>query len=150
VQIKLPALRERRGEIPELALALLRQINLRRRNPRQLSSDALMRIEQYDWPGNVRQLSNVLERSVLYARGDVILAGDVLIIEDRLASSTFADLPAPCPGFKIDEYLSQVRERLFEKALAACNGNQTEAADLLGVSKQAVSKFIANKNDNSN
>src|SRR5712692_7761133 len=70
VQIKLPTLRERRSEIPELALTLLRQINLRRHKPRQLSSAALMRLERYDWPGNVRQLSNVLERSVLYARGD--------------------------------------------------------------------------------
>src|SRR5260370_16638216 len=67
VQIKLPALRERRSEIPELALALLRQINQRRHKPRQLSSAALMRLERYDWPGNVRQLSNVFDRPVLYS-----------------------------------------------------------------------------------
>jgi transcriptional regulator with GAF, ATPase, and Fis domain len=147
VQIKLPALRERRSEIPELALALLRRINLRRCKPRQLSSDALMRLEQYDWPGNVRQLSNVLERSVLYARGDVIQADDLHITEDPLPKDPLVTLPEPCKGFKVDEYLAHVREQLFVRALAACNGNQTEAAKLLGVSKQAVSVFVASQRE---
>jgi MoxR-like ATPase len=92
VQIKLPALRERRSEIPELALALLRQINQRRHKPRQLSSAALMRLERYDWPGNVRQLSNVLERSVLYSRTDAIDGDGLLITDDqpRLTSRQLA------------------------------------------------------------
>lgn len=147
VQIKLPALRERRSEIPELALALLRQINLRRHNPRQLSSAALMRLEKYDWPGNVRQLSNVLERSVLYARCNSIDADD-LITEDEPGKDPFAALPHPFKGFKVEQYLMQAREHFFLWALAACKGNQTEAAELLGVSKQAVSKFVAGQNDN--
>jgi sigma54-dependent transcription regulator len=67
VQVKLPSLRERRAEIPELALFILRQINQRRLKPRQLSKEALARLEHYHWPGNVRELHNVLERSVLYS-----------------------------------------------------------------------------------
>jgi DNA-binding NtrC family response regulator len=145
VQIKLPALRERRSEIPELAIALLRQINLRRHKPRKLSSAALLRLERYHWPGNVRQLSNVLERSVLYAKAEGLQAEDLLIGEDTPSKDSFTKLPEPAPGFKLEEYLSEVRERLFDKALEACNGNQTEAADRLGVSKQAVSKFVASK-----
>jgi len=148
VQIKLPALRERRCEIPELALALLRQINLRRRKPRQLTSAALMRLEKYDWPGNVRQLSNVLESSVLYARNDSIDPDDLLITDDKPAKDPLAALPEPFRGFKLETFLTQVREQLFLRALAACNGNQTEAAELLGVSKQAVNKFVAGQNDN--
>ena len=147
VQIKLPALRERRSEIPELALALLRRINLRRSKPRQLSSDALMRLEQYDWPGNVRQLSNVLERSVLYARGDVIQAEALHITEDPPPKDPLATLPEPCQGFKLDEYLAHLREQLIVRALAACKGNQTEAAKLLGISKQAVSKSVARQRE---
>jgi len=148
VQIKLPPLRERRCEIPDLALALLRQINLRRRKPRQLTQAALMRLERYDWPGNVRQLSNVLERSVLYARNDSIDADDLLITDDKPGKDPFAALPEPFPGFKLDTFLTQVREQLFLKALAASKGNQTEAAERLGVSKQAVNKFVAGQNDN--
>jgi len=147
VQIKLPALRERRSEIPELALALLRQINQRRHKPRQLSSAALMRLERYDWPGNVRQLSNVLERSVLYSRTDAIDGDDLLITDDHPPKDPFATLPEPSEGFSIEEYLAQVRKQLFLRALAGCKGNQAEAAAMLGVSKQAVSKFVAGQND---
>lgn len=150
VQIKLPALRERRSEIAGLALALLHQINLRRNKPRRLSSSALMRLEKYDWPGNVRQLSNVLERSVLYARDEGIDADDLLITDDNPCKDPFATLPEPFPGFKLDTFLTQAREQLFLRALAACKGNQTEAAELLGVSKQAVNKFVAGQNDNQN
>jgi len=145
VQIQLPALRERRGEIADLALALLRQINLRRLRPRQLTTGALLRLEQYHWPGNVRQLSNVLERSVLYARNDVIQPEDLIINENQHDNALSARLPEPFAGFKIEDFLTEVREVLFIKALEACNGNQTEAAERLGVSKQAVSKFLASR-----
>lgn len=145
VQIQLPALRERRSEIADLALALLHQINLRRLRPRQLTPAALLRLEQYYWPGNVRQLSNVLERSVLYARSDVIQPEDLILNENQQENALSARLPEPSPGFKIEDFLTQVREVLFVKALEASDGNQTEAADRLGVSKQAVSKFVASR-----
>ena len=148
VQIKLPALRDRRGEIPELALSLLRQINQRRHKPRRLSSDALMRLERYHWPGNVRELAHVLERSVLYARYDGIGADDLLITEDQPTKDVFAALPEPREGFSVEGYLEQVRKQLFLRALATCKGNQSEAAELLGVSKQAVNKFVAGLADN--
>lgn len=150
VQIKLPALRDRRSEIPELALMLLRQINQRRHKPRQLTTGALQRLERQPWPGNVRDLLNVLERSVLYSRTSVIDAEDLIINADLPAKDLFAALPEPYKGFKVDEYQAQVRNQLFLRALTACKGNQTAAAELLGVSKQAVSKFVLGQNDNEN
>ncbi|HXJ07273.1 MAG TPA: RNA repair transcriptional activator RtcR family protein [Candidatus Acidoferrum sp.] len=148
VQIKLPALRERRGEIPELALMLFRQINQRRQKPLQLTTRALARLESQPWPGNVRDLLNVLERSVLYSRTDVIDAEDLIITCNPPAKDPFAALPEPSQGFKVEDYLGQVRNQLFLRALEACKGNQTAAAELLGVSKQAVSKFVLGQNDN--
>jgi Nif-specific regulatory protein len=148
VQIKLPALRERRNEIPELALALLRQINQRRQKPHQLSKLAIQRLENYCWPGNVRQLSNVLERSVLYAQADVVDADDLLIADDVSVQDPLAMLPEPSQGFSIEDYMIQVRKQLFRRALAKCNGNRTEAAALLGVTRQAVSKFLSGESDN--
>lgn len=142
VCVRLPGLRERRGEIAELALALLKQINQRRHKPRQLSKDALRRLEGHAWPGNVRELSNVLERSVLYAQNDVVNADDLLITSDHAATDILLNLPEPFPGFSIKEYLARVRNQLFSSALAACNGNQAEAASRLGISKEAVSKFV--------
>jgi transcriptional regulator with PAS, ATPase and Fis domain len=150
VQVKLPALRERRSEIPGLALALLHQINLRRHRPRRLSSAALMRLEKFDWPGNVRQLSNVLERSVLYARDEGIDADDLLITDDNPDKVPFVALPELSDGFKLEKCLAQIRNQLFLQALEACKGNQSAAAEMLGVSKQAVSKFVQGQNDNEN
>ncbi len=148
VQIRLPALRDRRAEIPELALNLLKQINQRRQNPRQLSKDALLALEDFPWPGNVRQLSNVLERSVLYSHSEVLEPGDLLLHDgsDHRQPSTF--LPEPALGFSIENFLDEARKQLFLSALKKCNNNQAEAAALLSVSKQAVSKFVASLDDN--
>jgi DNA-binding NtrC family response regulator len=105
-------------------------------------------LERQPWPGNVRDLLNVLERSVLYARSDVIDAADLIVTCDPPAKDPFAALPEPSNGFKVEEYLAQVRNQLFVRALEACKGNQTAASELLGVSKQAVSKFVLGQNDN--
>jgi DNA-binding NtrC family response regulator len=150
VQIKLPALRERRGEIPELALMLLRQINQLREKPRQLTIGALARLERQPWPGNVRDLLNVLERSVLYSRAEVIDAENLKFNSDPPEKDPFVALPELPDGFKLEKYLAQVRNQLFLQALEACKGNQTAAAEMLGVSKQAVSKFVLELNDNEN
>jgi len=143
VPIKLPPLRERRNEIPELALALLQRINQQRKNPRRLSTDALKRLEGYDWPGNVRQLTNVLERSVLFAQSDVLGSDDLILSDAIPASDPFAGLPDPAPGFSLPQFVDRIRKQLILRALAKCNNNRTEAANLLGISKQAVSQFCS-------
>jgi transcriptional regulator with AAA-type ATPase domain len=148
VQIHLPPLRERRSEIAGLAMNLLSQINQKIQRPRQLSKEALKRLEEYAWPGNVRELSNVLERSVLYSRSDVLLPDDLVIESAQRAPDPLLVLPEPEPGFSQEAYIAQVRKQLFLRALAKCNGNQSAAAGLLGVSKQAVSKFLGGDSDN--
>jgi len=84
---------------------------------------------------------------VLYSRTDAIDGDDLLITDDHPPKDPFATLPEPSEGFSIEEYLAQVRKQLFLRALAGCKGNQAEAAAMLGVSKQAVSKFVAGQND---
>jgi transcriptional regulator with AAA-type ATPase domain len=142
VQIELPPLRKRQAEISSLAAALLRRINQRRRKPRQLSKDAIERLEKHDWPGNVRELSNVLDRSVLFARSDVLSPDDLIITPAALAPDPFAGLPEPAPGFSLEDFLAQVRKQLILRALERSNGNQSQAAALLGLSKQAVHAFL--------
>jgi DNA-binding NtrC family response regulator len=147
VQIPLPPLRERRAEIPHLAAALLQRINQRRQRPRKLSRHAMQRLESHDWPGNVRELSNVLERSVLYAQKDVLEPED-LLLSSSPASDPFSHLPDPGPGFSLKDFLAQVRTQLVLRALEKSRGNQSEAAEMLGVTKQAVSEFLKARNDN--
>jgi DNA-binding NtrC family response regulator len=148
VQIQLPPLRERRGEIAHLAVAILRRINQRRQRERQLSKEALRRLEQHNWPGNVRELSNVLERSVLYSQRDVLRPEDLLIVEAAPGQDPLARLPEPDTGFSLEVFLAQAREQLILRALAKCNGNQSAAAEILGLSKQAISKFLKQQADN--
>ena len=148
VQIKLPSLRERRAEIPELALFILRQINQRRLKPRQLSKEALARLEHYRWPGNVRELHNVLERSVLYSPRESLEAEHLKIKADEKSVINLFDLPEPFEGFSLEEYLDGVREQLIRRALESSGGNQAEAGRLLGMSRQAINKFLAERSDN--
>lgn len=147
VQIRLPPLRERNQEIPSLAAMLLKQVNQRRRRERQFSKEALRRLEQHTWPGNVRELLNVLERSVLFSPHDV-LGPDDLLIDTQPGMDPLAGLPEPGPGFDLTGFLDQARNHLFVRALEKSNGNQSRAAELLGVSKQAVSKFVQGQSDN--
>ena len=100
-----------------------------------------------DWPGNIRELLNVLQRSVLYSKREVLEAEDLLIDPPTHASDPLAALPDPKPGFSMEDFVKQARRQLVLRALEKTGGNQSEAAALLGVSKQAISKSqIANDN----
>jgi transcriptional regulator with PAS, ATPase and Fis domain len=146
--ITLPPLRERREEIESLACWLLRRINKQRQRPRQLTKDALLRLEQHTWPGNVRELSNVLVRSVLFSRSEILGPEDILITP-KPVQDPFAGLPEPgSPGFRVDDILRDVKTHLYKRALDMSDGNQTAAAKLLGVTKQAVSKFDRGQENN--
>jgi DNA-binding NtrC family response regulator len=116
IQIRLPSLRERSQEIPSLAAVLLKQIHQRRKRERQLSKEALRRLEQHDWPGNVRELLNVLERSALYAPKDM-LGPDDLLIDTKPGKDSLAGLPEAGPGLDLTAFLDQARNRLFVRAL---------------------------------
>lgn len=142
VHIELPPLRKRPAEIPTLAAAVLHRINQRRRVPRQLSKEAMRRLEQHDWPGNVRELINVLERSVLFSRSEVLGPDDLIIRPPAGAPDPLALLPEPAPGFSLEAFLAQVRKQLLLRALEKTNGNQSQAAELLGISRQAVNAFL--------
>ena len=141
--LEVPPLRERSGEIAELALALLKDINARRQRPRQISKEGLRRLELYAWPGNVRELDAGLRRSVAFATGPVLRPEDILIDSSSPTTDPFRSLPEPGPDFRLEGFLDQARAHLILRALEKAGGNQTAAASLLGISKQAVSRFVA-------
>lgn len=141
-EIKLPALRERRSDIPKLALHFLDRLNRFLKNPRRLTAKALSRLQAHQWEGNIRDLENVIERSVRLNQADVIDAADLLIGEPIASEDPYDALPEPHEGFSLDEFLSSSRKQLILRALEVAMGNQSQAAKLLGVSPQAVNKFI--------
>jgi two-component system response regulator AtoC len=124
-----PPLRERRDQIVRLALTLVTAAAARAGTPAPaLTPAALERLERHDWPGNVRQLRNVLERSMALAQGSTIDAGQLLF------DPPAADAPRSPAG---DE-----RARILE-ALDACAGNQTRAARRLGISRTTLLSKLA-------
>jgi transcriptional regulator with GAF, ATPase, and Fis domain len=141
-EVKLPPLRERRSDIPKVALHVLDGINTTLKRPKRLSQAALARLQGQSWQGNVRDLQNVIERSARLAPKDVIAADDLIISEPVSKEDPLSLLPEPADGFSMEDFLSSARKQLVLKAMDAANGNQSEAARLLGVSPQAVHKYL--------
>ena len=141
-EIKLSPLRERRSDIPKLALHILDRLNGSLRRPKRLSSEALSRLQSHNWAGNVRDLENVIERSIRLCRHDVLDADDLLITEPVTYADPLDALPDPYEGFSLDEFLGSARKQMILRALEAANGNQSQAARMLGITPQAVHKFL--------
>ena len=155
--IRLPPLRERRGDIRSLAEHFLRKYA--RRNARaatSLSGDAVAKLESYSWPGNVRELENVIERASILSRGDVIHA-DHLAFAARAPGRTSVVPAVPVPaaagasgasgasgepkvGAKVDldSQLDDIERRELLAALARCGGNKAEVARSLGVQRTTL------------
>lgn len=147
-EVKLPPLRERRSDIQKLTLHILDKVNGSLRRPKRLSSEALSRLQSHSWEGNVRDLENVIERSVRLCRHDVLEADDILISEPITYADPLDALPDPYEGFLMDEFLGSARKQLILRALEAASGNQSQAARLLGITPQAVHKFLQKSKPN--
>jgi transcriptional regulator with GAF, ATPase, and Fis domain len=141
-EVRLPPLRERRSDIPKLALHILDRVNGSLRFPKRLSSEALSRLQSHNWAGNVRDLENVIERSVRLCRSDVLEADDLLITEQVTYADPLDALPHPHEGFSLDEFMGSARKQMMLRALEATGGNQSQAARMLGITPQAVHQFL--------
>lgn len=132
VEIHLPALRERREDIPLLALHFLNRNRVRyRKQMTGFAPAAMQQMMQYAWPGNVRELEHTIERAVLLCRGDEIEAANLAISSARPSTPSFDNM-------SIDE----VEALLIRKVLRRCDGNISQAADALGLSRAALYRRI--------
>ena len=132
IVIRLPPLRERRDDIPLLISAFLKAAGKRAGRLIDFSSDALDSLLAYDWPGNVRQLENTIERIVLFSRGSVVSADDLRDLLQTARRDTpaglFEDLPT----------LDDLERRYLEHVLQAVGRNRTRAADVLGIDRRTL------------
>jgi len=131
VEIRLPALRERREDIPILAAHFLSRYSGRYRRPISgIEPAALQAILDYPWPGNVRELDHTIERAVLMARGTQLQAADL---------GLYAQTPTGSAQQALDDLsLEAVEAVLVRKALGRSNGNVSHAAEALGLSRGAL------------
>lgn len=131
VEIVLPPLRDRRGDIPLLANELIRRGSEAAGTPAMLlSDDALARLMEHDWPGNVRELENCLARAVVVASGGVIRPEHLAISAPREAAKS-----ALAP-------LNEVEKDHVRRALEATGGHKARAAEILGVSRPRLNRLL--------
>jgi two-component system, NtrC family, response regulator AtoC len=136
ISIIIPALRERVDEIVPLAGRFLHGLaaKLGRPVPR-LTGAAIALLRGYRWPGNVRELRNVIERAMVLANGDVIDVHE--LPEDRMRAAIEPPPAAPRRAATEPPLEAEERQRILD-ALETCAGNQTHAANLLGVSRRTL------------
>jgi DNA-binding NtrC family response regulator len=128
VEIHLPPLRERREDIPLLAAHFLNRYASRYRKQMEgIDPAALQVMLQHPWPGNVRELDHTIERAVLMARGNRIEPSDLGLNQARTSSQALEDMS-----------LESVESILIRKALTRANGNVSQAAEALGLSRGAL------------
>jgi len=129
VPLNIPPLRERKEDIPYLVQHFAKKFN------GEISEGALERLMSYHWPGNVRELENVVERSILLARGPRVEADDIKIdttnTRSRAAATDDHFLPE---GMTLDQY----EQSIIREALKRANGNKSQAARLLGLTRNAL------------
>jgi DNA-binding NtrC family response regulator len=133
IVIRVPPLRERRGDIPGLARHYLAQYEAQYARPaRPLPEAALRALVDWHWPGNVRSLRHACERAVILAAGDAYGIGDFGL------SAPGAPAPVPAASATEDQTLGEVERGAIAAALAQAKGNISEAARRLGLSRAAL------------
>jgi DNA-binding NtrC family response regulator len=137
IPIHLPPLRERREDIPKLAVHFLQKFNRKNEKAfRAFSTDAMQLLVNYAWPGNVRELENAVERAVVLGEGEEVrpehlpaaLRGPAPTSDDVIAR--LLDSP--------DLSLDELERKLIERALERTSGNQSKAAKLLGLTRRTL------------
>jgi two-component system response regulator PilR (NtrC family) len=145
IPLHMPALRDRREDVPRLAEHFLASFAAEMDKPvRRISPEAMDALTGHDWPGNVRELENVLERAVALEPTDAVqlerlpmpLAGGGLTVLTKAAAA------APGDGFDLDAHMQEEERRLVVEALEASKGRRAEAARSLGISPRSLRYLI--------
>lgn len=137
IELHLPPLRERLTDVPQLCEYFLERAAAKHGlSPKTLSDKALRALLDYSWPGNVRELENLIERAVVTAGSEVILPEHLFAGLDAVLPSTSAAPDLWSLPFK--EAVAELEKGLITRALAATNGNRTEAAQRLGINRRLL------------
>jgi two-component system response regulator PilR (NtrC family) len=145
IELRVPSLRERRGDVPELTEAILRRLGRRMKiDPPTLATEALVALEGYSFPGNVRELENILERAITLCTGREIRLSDIQLRPSPAAPnapvgqrSADADADANA-GTGLGDQLEDIEREAIVRALQQTRYNKTAAAKLLGMSFRAL------------
>ncbi len=138
VTLVLPPLRERKGDVEPLARHFVEKYSAElKRPPKPVSPAALAMLTEYDWPGNVRELENAIERAVVLSTGAEIGPKDLPILKGEPSDETSEESAGT-----YHEAVLQFKRELLRSALARANGNQTRAAETLGLQRTYLSRLL--------
>jgi DNA-binding NtrC family response regulator len=140
IPVKLPPLRERREDIPLLVQHFLGKLcaELGRAAP-MVSQDVLRRLMEYPWPGNVRQLENIIERALTFSQGRSQIEVADLGPEIDGSSATFDDGPSiPAEGLDFEAHMAGLELALIRQSLERTRGNKRQAAKLLNLKRTTL------------
>ncbi|MBI5468687.1 MAG: sigma-54-dependent Fis family transcriptional regulator [Deltaproteobacteria bacterium] len=138
VQINVPPLRERKADFPVLVSQFLKEFCLREKKILKVSDEVMSIFENYLWPGNIRQLKNVIERAVVLAKESPVTPGE---LPEELAA-----VPAEKQQDASQKTLRQMELQVIKDTLENCGGNKSKAAKLLGISRKAFYKRLKELN----
>lgn len=142
VSLQLPPLRERTGDIPLLVQFFLSKVASKlKQEPKTIASDAMSALEAFSWPGNIRQLENEIQRACVMSGKDGLITRECL--SPTVVGATGVGASVSIANDKpLKDVLARVEREMIEQAVARCEGNKSEAARQLGISRSnLIAKF---------
>ncbi len=141
INIHMPPLSERKDDIPLLVEHFLQKHRVRAGEQPRITEEAMQMLIDYDWPGNVRQLENSIERAAVLAQGKLVSSEHLQLndsgsTQDQMLTSALGRLLGN--GGSLDDMLGEVRQRLVELALERTNGDRAAAARMLDVGEKVL------------
>jgi len=138
IPVHIPPLRERREDIPVLIDHFVRKHAQRTGKPiDSLEDGVLAALQQYDWPGNARELENTIERAVVLSTGRKLAVRDISVVAPPLTQT-----PA-LPSLRLHQNLEWAERETVRRALDQSRGVKKDAAELMGISQRALSYYLA-------
>jgi two-component system response regulator PilR (NtrC family) len=134
IPIFLPPLRERKEDIPLLINNFIEKYaQMFGKEIRTISSYAMELLMNYDFPGNIRELENIIERGVAMESSNIILPENLTLSTDSIAGAYKFDIEITDKGINLNTELEKIEKVMIEKALQRTKGSKTKAAELLNV-----------------
>jgi two-component system response regulator HydG len=140
VPLSLPPLRSRRGDVPALAEHFVKAFSPRGQSV-SITAEALERLTQHAWPGNIRELRNVVHRALLLRKGQMIDVADLSFDPDP-SGGTGGPVGEFIPGLTLEQMLQRLEREIVESALRRFNNNRERVARELGVARSTLFKRL--------
>ena len=141
LRIQMPSLRDRKDDIPLLMHEFLKKFNIKnQKNIKGFDNRAKSAMLKYDWPGNIRELENCVESAVVMCNGEEIKIDDLPLSIQNKSSDKMIEIPLGMP-------IEEAEKILIQENLAACNGNKSKAAQILGIGRKTLLRKIGDTKD---